>query len=206
MTGSSDVGSPLDAVVRFLVSETAFVGIGPASAHRLRDGLGMTCRARCRRGRRNLATILGEGRAADLVSAWRERQGLADIVLWLAEAGFDRRLAGRVLALWGVGAARRLHGRPYDLMALAPWATVDRAARRMGVGRAPGAPGRLRRGGPLRALRGTPHLDPARRAARRGREAAGPGDERRGAGPGPRPFGKGGVRGRRRFFSPAART
>lgn len=142
VTGSSDVGSPLDAVVRFLVSETAFVGIGPASAHRLRDGLGDDLpRALADGDVATLATILGEGRAADLVSAWRERQGLADIVLWLAEAGFDRRLAGRVLALWGVGAARRLHGRPYDLMALAPWATVDRAARRMGVG--PRAPERL---------------------------------------------------------------
>lgn len=123
-----------EALVRHLAQDPAFVGIGPASAARLWERFGDELPRVLADGDAGVfSDVVGEERAAALVVAWRERQAHGDIVVWLGEAQFDIRLAGRILALWGVGAARRLRERPYDLMALAPWKTVDAAARRLGV-------------------------------------------------------------------------
>lgn len=123
-----------EALVRHLAQDPAFVGIGPASASRLWERFGDDLPRVLADGDADvLSDVVGKERATALVIAWREHQAHGDIVVWLGEAGFDIRLAGRILALWGVGAARRLRERPYDLMALAPWKTVDAAARRLGV-------------------------------------------------------------------------
>lgn len=122
------------ALIRHLAQDPAFVGIGPAAAARLWDRFGDDLPRVLGAGAADLlATVVGEDRAAGLVAAWREHLAVGDIVVWLGENGFDLRLAGRILALWGADAARRLRKRPYDLMALAPWKAVDQAALQSGV-------------------------------------------------------------------------
>lgn len=131
-----------EALVRHLAQDAAFAGIGPVTAGRLWNRFGDDLPRVLSDGDADaLASVVGEERASSLVIAWRERQALGDIVVWLGENGFDIRLAGRITALWGAEAARRLRARPYDLMAVAPWAAVDAAACRIGVPR--DAPERL---------------------------------------------------------------
>ncbi len=125
-----------ETIVRHLAEEPAFVGIGYATAGRLWTRFGADlCRVLGDGDVAALADVLGIDRAAELARAWRERLAESDVVVWLAEHGFDRRLAKRVLALWGVDAPRRLRENPYLLMALAEWGAVDAAARRLGMDR-----------------------------------------------------------------------
>ncbi len=131
MSAPADDGG---TIVRHLAEEPAFVGIGYATAGRLWQRFGA-----------ELYRLLGDGdaealseivpleRAESLVAAWRERLAEGDVVVWLAEHGFERRLAKKVVALWGSDAVARLRSNPYVMMALADWPAVDAAAGRIGV-------------------------------------------------------------------------
>ena len=98
-----------EALVRHLAQDAAFAGIGPVTAGRLWNRFGDDLPRVLSDGDADaLASVVGEERASSLVIAWRERQALGDIVVWLGENGFDIRLAGRITALWGAEAARSL--------------------------------------------------------------------------------------------------
>jgi exodeoxyribonuclease V alpha subunit len=125
-----------ETIVRHLAEEAAFIGIGYATAGRLWRRYGADLYRLLGDGDvAALSEVLGEDRAEELARAWRERLAEGDVVVWLAEHGFDRRLARRILALWGADAPARLKGNPYLLMALAEWGPVDAAAARIGVDR-----------------------------------------------------------------------
>ncbi|TPG55486.1 exonuclease V [Roseomonas nepalensis] len=78
--------------------------------------------------------VVGDDRAGTLVAAWRERLAEADVVAWLDEQGFEARLALKAVRFWGEGVLRRIRENPYVLIAVAPWARVDAAARHLGFG------------------------------------------------------------------------
>lgn len=129
---------PLDrslaAIVRHLAEEPAFVGIGFATAGRLAAALGDDlARSLADGDLEALEPILGAERAETLVAAWRARQAEGDVVVWLAENGFEGRLARTVVSLWGAEAVSRLRADPWLMMALAEFAAVDAAARRLGL-------------------------------------------------------------------------
>ena len=122
-----------DTLVRYLAEDPAFAGIGYATAHRLWDALGDDLSAVLGNGEiRRLEPVLGVERAEALVETWRLRQAEGDIVVWLAENGFDGRLARKVLAIWGTDAPARLRGDPWLMLAVADFATVDAASWRLG--------------------------------------------------------------------------
>jgi exodeoxyribonuclease V alpha subunit len=129
---------PLDrslaAVVRHLAEDPAFVGIGYATAGRLATALGDDLvRSLAVGDLEALIPILGAERSETLVAAWRDRQAEGDVVVWLAENGFEARLARKVVGLWGAEAASRLRADPWLMMALADFELVDTAARRLGL-------------------------------------------------------------------------
>lgn len=129
--GSDPTG---DAIVRYLAEEPAFIGIGFASAGRLRERFGASLFRVLDEGDvESVSQVLGEDRAERLITAWREEKAQADVVVWLAENGFDQRLARKIRNLWGTEAPAKLREKPYVMMALAEWPTVDAAARRLGV-------------------------------------------------------------------------
>lgn len=129
-------------IVRHLVENPAFVGIGPASARRLADRFGEDLPRVLANGDVSaLAEVLDEERAVTLVAAWRLRLAEGDVVVWLDEQGIGPRQAARIVALWGEEAPARLRTRPYDLLAVMDWQVVDRVGRGLGV--QPDAPERL---------------------------------------------------------------
>lgn len=122
------------AIVRHLAENPAFVGIGYATAGRLAAALGDDlARALAEGDFAALTPILGAERSETLVAAWRDRQGEGDVVVWLAENGFEGRLARKVVGLWGAEAASRLRADPWLMMALAGFESVDAAVRRLGL-------------------------------------------------------------------------
>jgi len=123
-----------NALVRHLAEDPTFPGIGYATASRLQVALGDDLSRVLGEGDvPRLAQVIGIERAEVLVEAWRDRQAENDIVVWLAENGFEGRLARRVVALWGADAAIRLREDPWPMMAVANFAAVDAAARRLGL-------------------------------------------------------------------------
>ncbi|HML44358.1 MAG TPA: AAA family ATPase [Hyphomicrobium zavarzinii] len=122
------------ALIRHLAETPAFEGIGWAKAARLAEVFGPDLPRLLAGGDPNpLATVVGEREAETLVRAWAEDLARGDVVVWLEERGFDPRLAGKVMRLWGAEAAQRIRSQPYAMMALASWPTVDAAAKRIGT-------------------------------------------------------------------------
>jgi exodeoxyribonuclease V alpha subunit len=88
------------AIVRHLAENPAFVGIGYATAGRLAAALGDDLARSLADGDLDaLIPILGAERSETLVAAWRDRQAEGDVVVWLAENGFEGRLAQKVVGL-----------------------------------------------------------------------------------------------------------
>jgi hypothetical protein len=125
---------PRDVLVRHLAEDPAFAGIGYATAGRLWEAFGADLSAILGNGEiGRLEPLLGVERAEALIEAWRNRQAEGDIVVWLAENGFDGRLARKVLAIWGADAPARLRNDPWMMLAVSDFATVDAATRRLGL-------------------------------------------------------------------------
>jgi exodeoxyribonuclease V alpha subunit len=123
-----------EIIVRHLAEEPAFEGIGYATAAKLWKAFGNKLYALLGNGDvARLTEVLGVDRAERLVLAWTEKLAEGDVVVWLDEHGFDARLAKKVIRLWGAEAAAQLRKSPYVMMALADWAVVDAAGRRIGV-------------------------------------------------------------------------
>ncbi|WP_271565893.1 AAA family ATPase [Bradyrhizobium sp. CCBAU 11386] len=123
-----------ETIVRHLAEEPAFEGIGYATAAKLWKSFGDNLYALLGNGDAvRLADVLGADRAERLVLAWREKLAEGDVVVWLDEHGFDARLAKKIIRLWGADAAAKLRESPYVMMALADWAVVDAAGRKIGV-------------------------------------------------------------------------
>ncbi len=117
-----------------MAEDPASVGIGYATAGRLWRRFGADLYRLLGSGDSgSLSEVLSPERAESLVAAWRERLAEGDVVVWLAEHGFDRRLAKKVVALWGAEAVGKLKAKPYVMMALAEWTEVDAAARSIGI-------------------------------------------------------------------------
>lgn len=123
-----------ETIVRHLAEDPAFEGIGVATASRLWKTFGTELYALLGNGDiARLSEVLSEDRAERLVLAWREKLAEGDVVVWLDEHGFERRLAKKIIRLWGAEAAAKLRDQPYAMMALADWPVVDAAGRRMGI-------------------------------------------------------------------------
>ncbi|GEO99122.1 AAA family ATPase [Methylobacterium haplocladii] len=122
------------ALARHLAEDPAFVGIGYATAGKLQAALGDDLpRALADGDVDALEPVLGIERGLDLVAAWRDQQAEGDVVVWLAEHGFDGRLARKVVVLWGAEAPARLRANPWLMMAVADFEKVDAAAHRLGL-------------------------------------------------------------------------
>jgi exodeoxyribonuclease V alpha subunit len=133
---------PGTTIVRYLVENPAFAGIGVATASKLWNAFGQELYGILGSGDvGRLAPVLGPDRAERLAGAWRENLAEGDVVVWLGENGFDARLARKIIALWGADAVGKLRDEPYCMMALANWPVVDAAGLRMGIDR--GDPRRL---------------------------------------------------------------
>lgn len=131
-----------ETIVRHLAEEPAFEGIGYATAAKLWKAFGDELYALLGNGDvARLTKVLGVDRAEKLVLAWKEKLAEGDVVVWLDEHGFDARLAKKIIRLWGAEAAAKLRDSPYAMMALADWAVVDAAGRRIGIN--PNDPKRL---------------------------------------------------------------
>lgn len=131
-----------DTIVRHLAEGPAFEGIGYATAARLWKTFGDELYRLLGNGDvARLTQVLSEERAERLVLAWRENLAEGDVVVWLGEHGFPAHLAKKIVKLWGADAAAKLREQPYLMMALADWAVVDAAGRRIGI--APDDPRRL---------------------------------------------------------------
>jgi exodeoxyribonuclease V alpha subunit len=123
-------------IVEYLAREDRFRGIGSARAsalwrrfgarlYELLDGSTVD----------ELAEVVGVERAGILVRAWAEDRAAAAVVSWLDRHAFDRRLASKILRIWGAEAPRKIEENPYRMLAFAGWHCVDRAARALAVGR-----------------------------------------------------------------------
>lgn len=134
--------APSAALLRHLAETPAFEGIGWTKAARLVHDFGPDLPRLLAGGDPTpFVPVVGERPAEVLVKAWAEDLARGDVVVWLDENGFDARLAAKVIRLWGVDAVRQVRERAYVMMALAPWAAVDKAASGLGVAR--DDPGRL---------------------------------------------------------------
>jgi exodeoxyribonuclease V alpha subunit len=123
-----------ETLVQHLAEGEAFVGIGYATAGKLWEAFGAELYALLGNGDvGRLAEVLGTERATALADAWSEKLAEGDVVIWLDENYFDRRLAKKIIRLWGDQAAAKLRAQPYVMMALADWPTVDAAAQSIGV-------------------------------------------------------------------------
>ena len=123
-----------DTIVRHLAEDPAFEGIGYATAAKLWAAFGAELYALLGNGDvARLSDVLSEDRAERLVLAWKEKLAEGDVVVWLDEHGFERRLAKKIIRLWGAEAAAKLREQPYAMMALADWPVVDAAGARMGI-------------------------------------------------------------------------
>ncbi|MBR0910168.1 AAA family ATPase [Bradyrhizobium japonicum] len=123
-----------DTIVRHLAEDPAFEGIGYATAAKLWAAFGAELYALLGNGDvDSLSEVLSEDRAERLALAWKEKLAEGDVVVWLDEHGFERRLAKKIIRLWGAEAAAKLRDQPYAMMALADWPVVDAAGGRMGI-------------------------------------------------------------------------
>ncbi|MFK4507438.1 AAA family ATPase [Bradyrhizobium daqingense] len=121
-----------DTIVRHLAEDPAFEGIGYATAAKLWEAFGERLYALLG-DVASLTAVLNEDRAERLVLAWKEKLAEGDVVVWLDEHGFEKRLAKKIIRLWGAEAAAKLREQPYAMMALADWPIVDAAGRKMGI-------------------------------------------------------------------------
>lgn len=135
---SNAVGSnagALSVIVKHLATDPEFVGIGYAKAGKLAEAFGGDLPKILADGDpAPFAPIVGQDAAETLVAAWRRNLAKGDVVVWLAELGFDPHLAGKVIDLWGDAATEQLRTDPYAMMALATFPTVDAAAAKLGIG------------------------------------------------------------------------
>ena len=135
---SNAVGSnagALSVIVKHLATDPEFVGIGYAKAGKLAEAFGGDLPKILADGDLTpFVPIVGQDIAETLVAAWRRNLPKGDVVVWLAELGFDPHLAGKVIDLWGVTATEQLSVDPYAMMALARFPTVDAAAAKLGIG------------------------------------------------------------------------
>lgn len=124
-----------DLLVRFLATDPAFPGIGVARAAQLREAFGDELARVLGSGDASLLEgVLGRDLAETLSACWREHLARADVVVWLAELGFESFLAAKAVRFWGAGAPKVLRENPYVLLAIAGWDKVDAAARCLGFG------------------------------------------------------------------------
>ncbi len=130
-----------DLLVRFLATDPAFPGIGVARASQLREAFGDELARVLGSGDASLLeSVLGRDLAETLASRWQEHLARADVVVWLADLGFEAYLATKAVRFWGADAPKVLRENPYALLAVAGWDKVDAAARCLGFG--PGHPAR----------------------------------------------------------------
>lgn len=139
VAGASNDGQPVSlhstttVVVRHLAERPEFVGIGYAKSARLGEAFGDDLAKVLGSGDPGpLVPVLGEDLAASLIEAWMIDLARGDVLVWLAENGFESRLAHKVVRLWGADAAKVLTENPYVMMALTGFHRVDAAARRLG--------------------------------------------------------------------------
>ncbi|WP_127752629.1 AAA family ATPase [Devosia sp. 1566] len=124
----------MSVIVKHLATDPEFIGIGYAKAGKLAEKFGSELPKMLADGDPGpFAPIVGQEAADTLVAAWRRNLAKGDVVVWLAELGFDPHLAGKVVDLWGDTATERLHADPYAMMALAAFPTVDAAAAKLGI-------------------------------------------------------------------------
>ena len=117
-----------ETLVQHLAEGEAFVGIGYATAGKLWEAFGAELYALLGNGDvGRLAEVLGTERATALADAWSEKLAEGDVVIWLDENCFDRRLAKKIIRLWGDQAPAKLRAQPYVMMALADWPTAKKS-------------------------------------------------------------------------------
>lgn len=131
---------PSGRLIQGLLAGPRFPGIGPVTAHLLWEHHGEALYQVLDSGDVSaiLAALGDSSRAREqaevLVSVWPEVAAEPTVLAWLDRHGFPPRLAHKVVGCFGAQAIAKLEQDPYRLIAFAPWLTVDRAARSIGIG------------------------------------------------------------------------
>jgi exodeoxyribonuclease V alpha subunit len=125
-----------DLLKRFLATDDAFRGIGVARAEALWKHFGEALASVLDAADvAQLAGVVPQDVAENLVTAWAEKREEGRVVDWLDRHGFERRLAWKlakqVVRVWSTDATIKLAENPYRMLAFASWEKVDTAARRV---------------------------------------------------------------------------
>lgn len=120
--------------VQYLSNSPHFSGIGIAKAEALYRALGNELALALTNGNiEALEAVLTPSMAQKIVGAWQARLPEAELMAFLDSYGFDLRLASRISRAWGDKAREMIELNPYFMLAFSGWATVDRAAKRLGI-------------------------------------------------------------------------
>jgi len=124
-------------------------GIGPATARKIVDALGVDALARIAADPTCLRQVRGLGteRAEALTEALRAQREVEDVLVFLRSHGLGAGLAARIVRRYGRGAAALVEADPYrlaDEVVGVGFKTADQLAQRLGIAR--DAPSRVRAG------------------------------------------------------------
>lgn len=116
-----------------IAADKRYVGIGRVAARKLHDAFGDTVHRILVSGDIDpLLEVLDEARATTLISEYKVDTAMNEVIAWMSSHGFDRRLARKVINVWGEHSVERLSENPYQLLAFLPFSPVDKVASRLG--------------------------------------------------------------------------
>lgn len=123
-------------IVRYLVSNPRFAGIGQAKAEALYTTFGDGLVEVLNNGETSaLASVLSPQMAERLTAAWAHNREEAKLVAFLDEYGFEPRVANKLRKVWGAQSLGMLESNPYLMLAFASWKNTDAAAMKLGLKR-----------------------------------------------------------------------